>query len=83
MHEAREPVKLPRCVCQSPERGKTNDEEENDGAHVNPAARRAAASDVCRQDDPLILLSLELAAQPLGRFPDIAREVVELGLVQR
>jgi len=35
-----------------------------------------------RQDNALVLVGLELAAQPLGGFPDVAGEVVELGLVQ-
>ena len=40
------------------------------------------ADDDDRQDDVLIFVSLELAAQPLGGFPDLVREVVELGFVE-
>ena len=40
------------------------------------------ADDDDGQDDALVLVSLELAAQALGRFPDIAGEVVEFGLVE-
>ena len=35
-----------------------------------------------RQDDVLVLVGLELAAQPLGGLPDLVGEVVELGFVQ-
>ena len=35
------------------------------------------------QDDALILVGLELPAQPLGGFPDVGSEVVELGFVER
>ena len=40
------------------------------------------ADDDDRQDDVLILVGLELAAQPLGGLPDLAGEVVELGFVE-
>ena len=40
------------------------------------------ADDDDGQDDVLIFVSLELAAQPLGGFPDVAGEVVEFGFVQ-
>ena len=42
-----------------------------------------AADDDDRQDDVLVFVGLELAAQPLGGFPDVAGEVVELGFVER
>lgn len=35
------------------------------------------------QDHTLIFVSLELAKQSLGRFPDVAGEVVELRFVER
>ena len=35
-----------------------------------------------RQDDALVLVGLELAAQPLGGLPDVAGEVVEFGFVE-
>ena len=41
------------------------------------------ADDDDRQDDALVLVGLELAAQPLGGLPDVAGEVVELGFVER
>ena len=41
-----------------------------------------AADDDDRQDDVLVLVGLELAAQPLGGLPDLVGEVVELRLVQ-
>ena len=56
------------------------------GALVLPPGDEHAlqpANDDDRQDDPLIFVSLELAAQPLGRFPDVAGKVVELGFVER
>ena len=34
------------------------------------------------QDDVLVLVGLELTAQPLGRLPDVAGKVVKVGLVQ-
>ena len=34
------------------------------------------------QDDVLVLVGLELAAQPFGRLPDVTGEIVELGFVQ-
>ena len=34
------------------------------------------------QDDVLVLVGLELAAQPFGRLPDVTGEIVEFGLVQ-
>ena len=42
-----------------------------------------AADDYDGQDDALILVRFELAAQPLGGFPDVAGEVIELGFVER
>ena len=35
------------------------------------------------QDDALILVSLELATQPPGGFPNVAGEIVELGFIER
>jgi len=35
------------------------------------------------QDDVLVLVGLELAAQALGGLPDVARQVVELRFIQR
>ena len=40
------------------------------------------ADDDDGQDDALVFVGLELAAQPLGGFPDVAGEVVELGFVE-
>ena len=40
------------------------------------------ADDDDRQDDVLVLVGLELAAQALGRLPDFVGEVVELGFVE-
>ncbi len=34
------------------------------------------------QDDALVFVSLELAAQPLCGFPDVAGQVIELGFVE-
>jgi hypothetical protein len=41
-----------------------------------------AADDDDRQDHALVFVGLELAPQPLGRFPNIAGQVVQLGFVQ-
>ena len=35
------------------------------------------------KNDALIFVSLELPAQTLGGFPDVASEVVELGFLER
>ena len=35
-----------------------------------------------RQDNALVFVRLELTPQPLGRFPDVAGEIVEFGLVE-
>jgi len=35
-----------------------------------------------RQDNALVFVGFELAAQPLGRLPDLVGKVVELGLIQ-
>ena len=35
------------------------------------------------QDDALVFVGLELPAQPLGRFPDVGGEIVELRFVER
>ncbi|TKS59444.1 MAG: hypothetical protein EWM72_02254 [Nitrospira sp.] len=41
------------------------------------------ADDNDRQDNVLVFVGLELAAQPLGRFPNVASEVIQLGFVER
>lgn len=40
------------------------------------------ADDNHRQDDVLVFVSLELAAQPLGGFPDFGSKVVELCFIE-
>ena len=42
-----------------------------------------AADDDDRQDDILVFISLELAAQPLGRLPDLTGKVVKFLFIKR
>jgi hypothetical protein len=41
------------------------------------------ANDDDGQDDALVFVGFELAAQALGGFPDVGSEIVELGFVER
>ena len=50
--------------------------------HFNQDALQAANDDD-GQDDVLVFVRLELAAQSLGRLPDVTGEVVELRFVER
>jgi len=40
------------------------------------------ANDYDGQNDALVFISLEFAAQPLGGFPDVTCEIIELGFVK-